>query len=142
MAHIYRMAAARQPHAHSAGEMGRALRRRHALQRGQQLAVVGAVVAMHARIARRIHPRRAVQRVYAQAGIICNGGLLARLADGLGLDGGVFFKRGAGFFRLQQHARLALRKHGVAHAHQNAAHFGQLVGVVGSCDKFHLTPQI
>ena len=103
----------------------------HAIQVNEEFGVVGGIVAVHARIARAIHARLAVQRVDDQARIVGNGHKARLLNRGLGLDDGVLQKRRAVFLGIRKITQLAERHkahlgHDLA---QNGLDLGELMGV-------------
>ena len=81
----------------------------HAFQVNEQLGVVGGIVAMHARIARAIHARLAVQGINDQARIVGNGHEPRLLDRSLRLDDGVLQKRRAVFLGVLKIAQLTER---------------------------------
>ena len=106
----------------------------HAFQVNEQLGVVGGIVAVHARIARAIHARLAVQGINDQARIVGNGHEPRLFDRGLGLDDGVLQKRRAVFLGVLKIAQLAERHkahlgHDLA---QNGLDLGELMSV-SSC---------
>ena len=91
---------------------------------------------MHARIARAIHARLAVQRVDDQARIVGDGHKARLLDRSLRLDDGVLQKRRAVFLGVLKIAQLAERHkahlgHDLA---QNGLDLGELMGVAGCHD--------
>ena len=108
----------------------------HAFQVNEKLGVVGGIVAMHARIARAIHARLAVQRVDDQARIVGDGHKARLLNGSLRLDDGVLQKRRAVFLGVLKIAQLTERHkahlgHDLA---QNGLDLGELMGVAGCHD--------
>ena len=108
----------------------------HAFQVNEQLGVVGGIVAMHARIARAIHARLAVQGINDQARIVGNGHEPRLLDRSLRLDDGVLQKRRAVFLGVLKIAQLTERHkaylgHDLA---QNGLNLGELMGVAGCHD--------
>ena len=103
----------------------------HAFQIHEQLGIVGGIVAVHARIARAIHARLAVQGINDQARIVGNGHEPRLFDRGLGLDDGVLQKRRAVFLGILKIAQLAERYkahlgHNLA---QNGLDLSELMGV-------------
>ena len=137
-AHAGQMPPIRQDEAHRGHKLCTPLPGRHSLHGVQKLVVVGFVVAVAAAVAGAVHAGRTAQRIYAQAGVIGDGGQTACLADGFSLDEGVLGKGGAGLLRLDGDAQLLLADHLVALRFQNAAQFAELSGVAGSCTNFHV----
>ena len=91
---------------------------------------------MHARIARAIHARLAVQRVDDQARIVGDGHKARLLNGSLRLDDGVLQKRRAVFLGVLKIAQLTERHkahlgHDLA---QNGLDLGELMGVAGCHD--------
>jgi hypothetical protein len=90
-----------------------------------------------AAVAGGVDPRRAVQGVHAQTGVVRDGGEAAGLHDGLGLDAGVVREGLAVLLRLQVQTQLRLEHHLHAQSAQNLLHFPQLVLIVAGKNKFH-----
>ena len=103
----------------------------HAFQVNEQLGVVGGIVAVHARVARAIHARLAVQGINDQARIVGNGHKTRLLDRSLRLDDGVLQKRRAVFLGVLKITQLTQRHkahlgHDLA---QNGLDLGELMGV-------------
>ena len=103
----------------------------HAFQIHEELGVVGGIVTVHARVARAIHTRLAIQGIDNQARIVGDGHKPRLLYRGLRLDDGVLQKRRAVFLGVLKIAQLAKRhkahlRHNLA---QNSLDLGELMGV-------------
>ena len=138
LAHTGQMPAFRQDEADRRHELRAALPRRDVLHLLQEFVVVGLVVAVVAAVAGTVDAGGTVQRVHAQAGIVGDGGQPAGLADGLGLDEGIFFKGGAGLLRLDGDAKLLLADDLVALCLKDAPQLAELSGVAGGCADLHV----
>ena len=90
--------------------------------REQQPIALG-IAEPFAAIACRIHPRRAVERIHHQAGVIGNSRHPGGLHHSLGLEQCVFAKGCSGFLHFNVHPQIALEHQLYAKSRQNGAHF-------------------
>ena len=98
------------------------------IQRRQQFCVVGCVVAVGARVTRRMDTGRAAQGIDRKAGIVGNGRQATGRAGGPRLDQRVFDKGAACFGRLLK-VEIGLRQDLQTQRRKQCLHFGQLAAV-------------
>ena len=106
----------------------------------QQQAIAPGVVQLRAAIAGGVYPRRPVQCVHAQAGVVGDGGQAAGLHHGLGLQQGVLLEGGARLLYVHIHPGLGLGADLYPQFRQDGVHFRQLLFVFAGQYQFHVFP--
>ena len=99
--------------------------------------LVSFMAARDARIQDGLNAGRTAQRIYAQAGVIGDGGQTACLADGFSLDEGVLGKGGAGLLHVYGDSHVCGAHHFHPQSGEDIRHLLQLTGVMGRQHEFH-----